>query len=1384
MSKRNFVTEGKACGLSGDELLKYIEEKEKLERDERENELTIQLELQKIQLETQKAREHEVNLLLELKKMEVERGEETPPVENQVSTSSSGFRRDIQKPESLDLSSISMKHFKSWLGAWNDYCMLINFDSLDIQMKNALFRSILTTQSRSILQYAIGLSNDEFDVPNALKQIEKYVRSKRNILLDRVAFDERKQKEGETFDEFLISVKELGDEADLCSTCIDDRIAAKLTSGIADNETRRKLLAISPTPCLSNVIDICRSEEIAKTSDRCLSQSSDLDIICRIKRDNNSKIKEQSSYSSKKDCWRCGRKDCDPIKCPALTSPCNSCQKTGHWEVKCKTKKKEVRGFTVVNVSRFSRKRNFGKKVPTLTVSVTQIAGMMKLGEVTAIPDTGAEASIAGPEVMKRMKIPIENVIPLPEEIIVAANGTAFDIIGYVPVQFQIGDRISIENLIFCKQQKGTILSWSVCKDLGIIPENFPTQIKNSETEKNSKHTVNQRTIVNRNVQRVTISENPTLEERKNIRSQLLEEFHDVFDCHQELKTMEGEPMKIHLSDEAQPFSVHTPRSIPYAWREQVKTEIDDMIQKGIIKKIDEPTEWCHPLVVVQKSKGGIRICVDLTKLNKFVKRPIHPLKTPREAVSNIPLGCKYFTTFDAKSGYWQIPLDEESQKLTTFVTPWGRYCFTRGPMGLSSTGDEYCRRGDEIFRTLDIQKVMDDLISYDTSFKKHYGNVRKILEMCRIHRLTMNPDKFHFAQPETDFCGYIVGQKGFTVDEKKIEALRNFPQPENITQLRSFLGLVNQFADFSSKISKHASTLRTLLSTKNDYTWTTNHEESFNELKQLLTSPPILKQFDPTLETDLQTDASRIHGLGFALLQKHNDRWHLVQCGSRVLSSAESRYAMVELELLAVTWALQKCRLYLLGLPFFKISVDHKPLIPILNQKTLDEIENQRLQRLKEKTMSFNFEAIWIQGLDHKIPDALSRSPVEIYKDEDETDLKINIRSIWKILNSHLNDPLLEELKREALLDDNYKDLLEQIQDGFPDGKENMTPYVKQFFRMRDELTTEDGLVLLGTRIVIPKMSQKRVLERLHDAHQGVENTKRRARQTVYWCGINNDISNMINQCDQCQNRRPSQQKETLLLENCPSRPFEDVSADFFSYGGKDYLLYTDRLSNWSYVYFFERGNTKTNKVIHALRNLFVDMGVPLRIRTDGGPQFTSREFKDFLKRWGVEGVQSTPHYPQSNGHIESSVKEMKNLIAKTTKNGNLDDEAFSKGLLELRNTPRTSGLSPAEIVFGRQLRGTVPTHYSAFKNWKLTPEEMRKRCQSVHEKSKIEYDFNARDLQKLTIGTIVRVQHWKTKRWDTLGTIVAVGKHRDYLVKRVDGSVTWRNRRFLKKV
>jgi hypothetical protein len=246
-----------------------------------------------------------------------------------------------------------------------------------------------------------------------------------------------------------------------------------------------------------------------------------------------------------------------------------------------------------------------------------------------------------------------------------------------------------------------------------------------------------------------------------------------------------------------------------------------------------------------------------------------------------------------------------------------GRFIHCRAPMGYIASGDAYNLRGDKALAGIEaVEKIVDDILAATVGSPENYQTVRAVLERCREYGITLNPEKFHFAQEEVKFVGYHVLRKGILADPEKLDAIAEFPEPNNRSELRSFMGLVNQLGQFSDSISAAAGPLRDILKRRNEYVWTGAHKNAMEEVKKTLTTTSILAAFDPEAKTALETDALRKKGFGYALLQKQKGIWRLIQCGSRFLTDTETRYAMVELECLAIVWSTKKCRLYLAGLP------------------------------------------------------------------------------------------------------------------------------------------------------------------------------------------------------------------------------------------------------------------------------------------------------------------------------------------------------------------------------------------------------------------------------------------------------------------------------------
>ena len=1340
-----------------------------------------------------------------------------------TSTSTNSTLPKATAPPSLQHDA-TLRQFTEWKQLWDDYTVMVDLDKLSPPKQLVQLRSALSSEMRRTLQVSLEvLPSATLSVSDVIARLRDHVRSQKNEALRRLAFSQCKQAEGEKFNDFYIRLKQAAEEVDLCkgndADCVETQMKHAILIGVKDEEVKQRLLELKSDATLDQVITVCRSREAAEVTTQELRPSQPTARgVSAYKKQKNPKKHSNTNAKGKKSepqvnknrserqvndrCGRCGYSAHPKDKCPAIGEECRKCSKVGHFASCCRSKDTTntttesrgnvmaVTGATQCNVAYVrATTAQFPSIVgtPSPTIELRVSAGE-KSGNVTCVPDTGADTTLMTRDLLKVLCMEKSDLKRIENFGIGNPDGTRFasDTLGSAYIAMTYGNNTINGWATVVDELPRSLLSYDHTRGLGIVSEDYPRPVKENG---NVRHTSVSRSPVIENgagqaphtappqnltppapnhappPRQLPPSNTPPTE----IKKFFMEEFPDVLmtkeDFHDgaALREMSGPPMRIHVKKDAVPFAIYTPRVIPLAWQSDVKNELDAMVKQGIITPVDGPSEWCHPLVTVAKPKGGVRLTVDLSNINGQTIRPAHPSPTPHTAVRQVNPSARYFTTMDALYGYWQMKLAEEDQHLTTFITPYGRFRFCRGPMGFVATGDEFCRRGDVALSGVQqCVKVVDDILLWDEHFDTHLQRVYEVLVRCRTHGITINADKFVLAASEVSFCGYGISGEGIAADDTKVRAITEFPKPANITDVRSFMGLVNQLGDFSPHIAETAEPLRALMSPRRAFVWTPDHDVAFERVKKALSRPPVLAHFDPSLKVILQTDASRLYGVGYALLQEHQDgTLRLIQCGSRFLADEESRYSTIELEMVAAVWGMIKCKYYLLGLPHFTIVIDHRPLVPILNTYTLDAIENPRLQRLKEKIAGYVYTSVWRKGRDHVLPDALSRAPVDQPTQEDialSTETRAYVRGV---VTQRAGDMTLDELRVDARQDPTYIKLLGYVTKGFPTDRNDIEPELLPYWKQRDDMYHDEELVLIGPRVVVPSAQRRKVLARLHDAHCGVEATKRRARQTVWWPSINSDITSTVKACSPCQTLHPSQQQEPLVTEEAPELPFESVSADFFSTAGKSFLVYVDRLSGWPVV--AQCGSdTTTTATIAFFRKFFRDLGVPVRLRSDGGPQFASREFADFLHRWGVRHEMSSPHYPQSNGHAEAAVKAVKYLIMKMAPTGTLNED-FDRGLLELRNTPRHDGRSPAQVLYGRPLRSLIPAHSASFASkWQVKTEVCERRAAARSKDVQLRYDSHAKPLPPLRLGDQVRIQDPTTKRWDKVVTVVGVGKSR----------------------
>ena len=321
--------------------------------------------------------------------------------------------------------------------------------------------------------------------------------------------------------------------------------------------------------------------------------------------------------------------------------------------------------------------------------------------------------------------------------------------------------------------------------------------------------------------------------------------------------------MKIEV--DAKPV-VNPPRKIPAALREKVKKELDEMEKTGVIIKVEEPTDWVNSWVVVEKADGKLRLCLD-RNLNKVLKREHYQLPTFEE-ISTRLAGATCFTKLDTNKGYWQIPLDEESSYLTTMNTPFGRYRFTRLPFGVHSAQEVFHKRINQCFEDIErIDTDIDDILVWGTRVDEHDKNLIKCMDRAEKIGMTLNISKCVFKERQLTYLGHKLSQEGIQLDEAKIKAICNMPEPVDKKGVQRLLGMVNYVPKFLLNVSEITTPLQELLKKNTHWKWTAQHIESFNNIKDMLMSEKCLVFYDVNKEVTLQVDACNT-GLGAALLK------------------------------------------------------------------------------------------------------------------------------------------------------------------------------------------------------------------------------------------------------------------------------------------------------------------------------------------------------------------------------------------------------------------------------------------------------------------------------------------------------------------------------------
>ncbi len=1267
------------------------------------------------------------------------------------------FMSNVPLPHKLNVKGNLANNWKQWKKVWNAYETVTELSKRESNYRVAAF---ITCIGPEALQIHTGLpfTNDDErnDIATVMKLWDDHCLGKTNVIYERYKFNNRSQGEHESVDEYVTVLRSLVETCEF-QTLKDDLIRDRLVCGIRDNSVRRKLLQESKLT-LERCVDVCRAAEATKNQLKDIAsiqskESSGKDNVNKVEHYRVSQKRGLRKPGTKvnKDaytvtCKYCGKQhERVKEKCPAYGKKCAKCGKENHFAAKCRSKQAPKKQEDTRNVNTLSESSeeeelfNLTSDDIKADVSNSYDKKIYATMEISGQPvkmqvDSGASCNI-----LPKKYLPPNTKIQQKDKELVMYSKTKMATLGTA--------RIGFRNLRNNKKYRAEFV---------VIEGNYTPIIGARAAQQMSLIVVQRHNIFQVNAKEA--AEDPN--QHVLMKEDVLHDYHDVFNG---LGKMDG---KLHLEvySSAQPV-IMPPRRVPIAVKGKLKDELKRLEGMGVIAKQEAPTLWVSSLVVTEKSNGQLRVCIDPQHLNKAIKRAHYPLPVIEEVLPELA-DARMFSKLDLKDGFLQIELDEESSKLTTFQTPWGRYRWLRLPFGVAPAPENFQQKLDQNLEGLKgVYKIADDILvtgQGPNPERDHDINLLRLLQRCRERNIVLNAAKFEFKCTSVPFIGHTLTQNGLQPDPSKVEAITKMEKPQNVEAVRRLIGMVMYLSKFLNGLSSVCEPLRRLTHKDATWLWSSEHDETFEKIKGMVSSTPLLKYFNPSDPTEGQGDASST-GLGFVLTQ--NDQ--PVTFASRALTPAETRYSQIEKELLALVFGLEHNHQYVYGRKI-TLWTDHKPLVSI-SRKPLATAP-KRLQRLLLRLQQYDTEIHYKPGKEMYVPDTLSRAHLKSCQRSETEEETEHVHAMTFLPMSQVQ---FEELKKESTKDDTIQQLSATIISGWPDHKSKLPTNLHPYYSIRDELSVHEGVVFKGQRAVIPFTMRAKMKDKVHAAHTGIQGCLRRAREAIYWPGMNKDLTNFIAKCDICASYQDSAQaKEPLIPHQTPRRPWEKIGVDIFTFRSKDNLCTVDYYSDYFEVDVL---SSKTGEVvIGKLKKHFAIHGIPDVIHSDNGPPFSSPEFSVFTERYEIKHTTSSPKHPQSNGKVENAVKTAKNLLKKSQESGT----DYHLTLLIWRNTP-TEGLdsSPAQRLFGRRTRTLLPTTTKQLKP-NLVPTIRRK--ESRKSRQAMYFNRRASKLPTLEQGTIVRVlldPEAKPKRWHK-GKIIKIINQRSYQVELEDGRRFRRNR------